>query len=105
MDTNQPQNNPSPSLINPMAPEKKSTGPTIGLIIVVLVIILGGLYFWSKQTKENSDTNMMAEQEAMMIKEQGSSDEVGDIEADLNATNLDNLDAELGDIDAELQAQ
>lgn len=105
MDTNEPQNNPSPSLINPITPEKK-TGPTIGLVIVVIIIISGGLYFWNKQTK-TSDINetVLTEQEAMMIKKQGTSDEVNDIETDLGATNLDNLDEELNSIDVELQVQ
>lgn len=104
MDINQPQNNPAPSFINPLQPEKKSVGPTIGLVIVVILIILGGIYFWNQQQNKDSDS-MAVENEAMMIKEQGTSNEVSSIEADLNATNLDNLDQELGNIDADLQAQ
>lgn len=34
------------------------------------------------------------------LKQQGTSDEVGDIESDLNATNLNDLDRELDDINA-----
>ncbi len=44
----------------------------------------------------------LPDEATMSLKEQGTSDEVGDIERDINATGLDDLDRELGDIGAEL---
>ncbi|MDP3645666.1 MAG: hypothetical protein Q8R25_01120 [bacterium] len=32
--------------ILPQAPKKESAGPIVGAIIVVVLLIVGGLYFW-----------------------------------------------------------
>lgn len=88
--------------------EEKSVGALIGSIIIIVIIVIGGIYFWATQEKMMpSDTstqmqNMMGDQSTNMLLEQGTSDNLSDIEADLNATNLDNLDAELSDIDGQL---
>lgn len=80
---------------NKEAPTKKdgSSGPLVGIIIIVIILILGGLYFWGQKASE-------ATIEA--LETQSLSDEVGDIEADLDASGLGNLDREIGDIEAEL---
>jgi len=92
--------------------EEKSTGPLVGIIIVVVVLVFGGLYFWGKQVSENSQIELEELPSASEITNtpdetletlgtQGTSDEVGAIESDLNSTNLDNLDTEFGNIDDE----
>lgn len=84
-------------------PQKKSMGPMIGLLIILIVIILGGLYFWNQTADmpyENTSTDELG-----VIQQQGTSDEVSSIETDLQATVIDSIDTELGNIDAELQAQ
>lgn len=92
---------------NGVAPEleKKSVGPMVGLVIVVIIIILGGLYFWKEQTDKAYEDTMMEKDEVAMINEQSSSDEVSLIEADLQATSINSIDTEYSAIDAELQAQ
>lgn len=70
-----------------------SSGPIIGTIIILVVIILGGLYFWGQRddTADATDTTVES------IEMQSESDEVSDIEADLEATDLNvggELDAE-----------
>jgi hypothetical protein len=102
----------------------KSYGPIVGIIIVVILLILAGFYFWGESLSTNtdlgnpSDTLLINENANMeedvvedpVIEEVGTevgaplseSDEIEDIEAELDATDLDNLDAELIDIDAEL---
>lgn len=94
--------------------EKKHVGPLIGIIIIVVVIILGGLYFWGQKVnnvapQENTADSMTAEKVAGQadeslnaLKTQGTSDSVADIEADLSATVLNGLDAEVGSIEAQL---
>lgn len=89
---------------------KKSLGPVVGAVIVVLVIIVGGLYFWGTQlNKEQGDAEITAEEITAQadpaldaLEQQGTSDEIADIEADLTATDLDGLDAELEQIENEL---
>lgn len=69
-----------------------SAGPIIGAIIILAIIILGGFYFWS-QRADDSDAAINGTVES--INTQGTSDEAAAIEADLNNTNIENLDSEL----------
>ncbi len=104
---------------NPMMPNigvkpESSLGPIIGIIVVVAILVLGGLYYWSKEMLSNkSDDEAMLEIEQMQqdtsadaqavndptaqkLNSQSSSDDIGSISQDLKATNL-NLNAELND--------
>ena len=87
-----------------MQPQKSSVGSIIGTIIIISIIILGGLYFWGKRIedakiKQNLVTDNTGEplnyNEASVIKTMSSSDDLSSIEADLNTTNLDDLDREI----------
>lgn len=85
-----------------------TTGPIIGIIIIVAVLVIGGLYFWgSKLSKETQDSmtpeEIVAEEDAARtaLETQSTSDTVESIEEDLNITDLEGLDAELGDIETE----
>ncbi|MBL7045167.1 MAG: hypothetical protein ISR98_01025 [Parcubacteria group bacterium] len=96
-----------------MNAEKKSVGPIIGIAIIVVIIIFGGLYYWGgkinneelRQAQENTTPEEILNQQDTSVESlqvQSTSDEITDIEADLNLTDLDDLDAELGNIDIEL---
>ena len=87
--------------------QKKSIGPMIGIAIIVVIIIFGGLYYWGSQinTQEIKDkqesltAEQIESQEDLSVKQletQSTSDEIADIEIDINATDLENLDKELG---------
>lgn len=101
--TPEPQMNETPS-------EKGSLGPIVGILIIVLVIAFGGYYFWTTQLKDRFMTDDMSadeilnqEDEALMeLQQQGSSDEIADIEADLDATDLEGLDEEFDAVEEEL---
>ena len=91
----------------------KPIGPPIGTIIIVLVLIIGAFYFWGskleKTTSPAIDENMTAEEVLAKpdvsldaLQTQGTSDEIGAIEQDINATDLQNLNTESSKIDAEL---
>jgi hypothetical protein len=78
--------------------ENKSFGPLIGIVIIILILVLGGLYLWSNQ----SDLGSLSPNEDGVIQalqEQGASDEVSAIEEDLSATDLESLDADLKNIE------
>jgi hypothetical protein len=91
-----------------------SWGAIVGIIIVVLVLIIGTLYFWGKELEEASqlppvDETVTGEDilnrpdaSTEALKEQSDADDVASIDADLSATDFSNLDAELNNIDAEL---
>jgi hypothetical protein len=78
-----------------------SLGPIVGTIIILLVIILGGLYFWGERVKRMNtiprdvSTEEQTDQDIESITTQSSSDATADIEADLNATDVDSIDPNL----------
>ncbi|MFC1720990.1 hypothetical protein ACFL0K_01915 [Patescibacteria group bacterium] len=92
-------------------PEKKSIGQVIGIVVIIAVIIIGGLYFYGKSIYKSSpvvDDNVTAEEilaqpdeELTSLEQQSASDSVGSIEEDLANSDFD-IDAELEQIDAEL---
>lgn len=88
--------------------QKDSTvGPLIGSIVIILIVIVGGLYFWgaliTNKKAEIRNTDLLEEQaDALEIEQaaqQSTSTDIGSIEADLNATNVDGLDGDISDID------
>lgn len=80
---------------------KSSIGSIIGIIIIIAIIILGGLYFWGKRIEESKLQDDLLMQNATTSEEVApenvsSSDDVNSIEADLNATtDFSGLGAEL----------
>jgi len=91
--------------------EEKSAGPIVGSVIIIVILIVGGLYFWGKRLTEADPTlqgptaEEIANQEDPLLdslQTQSTSDALTDIEEDLLDTNLENLDAELDQIDLSL---
>ncbi|MFZ2621139.1 MAG: hypothetical protein WAX85_01435 [Minisyncoccia bacterium] len=87
-----------------MEPQKSSIGSIIGTIIIIAVIILGGLYFWGKRIEESKVKQALVSgevsqgatvNEAAVITNVTTGDDLGSIEADLKNTNLDNLSTEI----------
>ena len=66
-----------------------SSGPIVGVIVILVVIILAGLYFWGQRGIENMDeTNTEA------ITTENTSDDTDSIENDLNNTDVE-VDSEI----------
>ena len=90
--------------------DKSAFGPIAGIAIIVIVLIVGGVYLWMTATDQDVDESQLpviqsgGEAEAIVnqLNTQGTSDEIADIEADLNTTELENLDSELDDLLNEL---
>lgn len=100
-----------------------ATLPVLVVLAVLLVGILGGLYYWFS-TLESSNTPVIAptpierpteeennepesttaEARTETMQTVSTSDEITAIEADLEATDIETLDAELEAIEAELNA-
>ena len=79
-------------------------GPIIGTIIILVIIILGGIYY-AKLVKETIDNRRALEQSQQEAEKaeadlanQSTGDSVESIQADLDKTNIDVLDAELDQI-------
>lgn len=93
----------------------------LGVIIVLLVLLLGGLYLWGstlnavpeqpmdQNTRPTAEQNNepesdTADAQVQALETVSTSNELNAIDADVESTNLDQLDAELNTIDTELDA-
>ncbi|MBX4189563.1 hypothetical protein KW785_03155 [Candidatus Parcubacteria bacterium] len=75
-----------------MPNNESSVGPVIATIIILAVIVLGGLYFWGQR----ADNNVPATSADLnSINTQSNSDDSASIQADLENTNTEDLDAQL----------
>lgn len=97
---------PKSSVPSSPSPEK-NTGALIGTIIIIVILVIGGLYMWGKNLVNNGVTTpetilQTPDTTTEVLKDQGTSTKASDIEADLNATNFDGLDQELGNIEQQL---
>lgn len=87
---------------------KKSVGSLIAVIIILALIIVGGLYFLKERTlRENyvppvDQINEQADSITESLNQQSTTDDLESIEADLNSTDLDNLDQGAAAIETEL---
>ncbi len=88
-------------------------GPLIGSIIVILILIAGLAYLWQNFPEQSpgmpsgmsgEDIENLPDEATQSLESQSSSDEISAIEADLNSTDLHNIDAELDTINAELNS-
>lgn len=77
--------------------EKESrVGPIIGSLIIIVIILVGGIYFWSQQIENQKIEN---EEAAEVTTE----DDMVQIENDLEDLNFENIDAELEALDQEFE--
>ena len=67
-----------------MEPEKKSDGAFFGLVIIIIILVIGGIYMWQsgKNAKEKMKESEISEQDSV---------ELDALEQDLDALDL-NLD-------------
>jgi len=65
-----------------MEPEKKSNGALIGLVVIVIILILGGLYMWKVNSEENTGDPYQPESSAITNED---ADELSSLETDLQA--------------------
>ncbi len=68
-----------------MEPEKKSNGALVGLVVIVIILIIGGIYMWQSSMKNvEAPTDGLAQTEAL------SNQDASALEAlDLEATSTD----------------
>ena len=80
---------------------------------VVIVVVVAGFYMWPQESSSPANTseeNQVVQQEevdatAAALRQVSPSDEINDIENDLNSTNLLDLDKEVTDIEAEVNSE
>lgn len=84
--------------------EKKPLGTMISIVIVVLVIAFGAYYFLKQvpTATENvilTPAEIQADATISSLSAQGTSTDLSDIQKDLEATDFSNIDAGLSDIE------
>ncbi len=90
-----------PNTLQDNSPEQGSTGPIVGVAIIVILLIAGGIYFWNTTTKNSTEqlqviqSNEEADTIVNQLETQATSDEISSIEEDLGLTDFENLDSEL----------
>lgn len=67
-----------------MESEKKSNGALIGLIVIVIILIIGGIYVW--MSSRNTANNPNVQIESMRTTD---SAELNNLEQEVNAANTD----------------
>lgn len=92
-------------------------GSILGILVVVLVLILGGLYIWGAMIAKNNASapvgrtipnnepeTTRANADRQIMDTTSSSNDLNAIYADLESTNLDTLDNELDQVANEIQS-
>jgi uncharacterized protein HemX len=69
-----------------MEPETKTNGASVGLVIIVIILIVGGIYFWQTKTKDALEQKQKIEAAAKIL-------------TPADNTDLGNLSNELNDLD------
>ena len=111
---------PEDSLAPEVTEHHNRIGLILGLLIVLLILILGGLYLWYAAVFQtvatapeverfvpempNEPEMQNADAEVQKMNTVSTSNEIEAIEADIESTDLEQMDAELNSIDAELEA-
>lgn len=101
----EPQTN-NPVAPTQSAPAQHGVGPLVGTLIVLAVLVLGGVYFLTSTPKMQYEPPPVilgdpAAPQPMMVAPTSDSDAVTDISADVSATDLNDLEAQ---INADLEA-
>ena len=67
-----------------MEPDKKSNGAFVGLVVIIIILVIGGIYIWrsSKSTIDNtnSQSESVTEEDSVSL---------GTLEEDSNAAEID----------------
>ena len=69
-----------------MEPEKKSNGALVGLIVIIIILIIGGIYIWLSNQKAVELQNSQTESQGVTDQD---SAELNTLEQDLDTTDID----------------
>jgi len=69
-----------------MEPEKKSNGAMVGLIVIIIILIVGGIYLWQNNMKKTGeDTSGL----------NSINNEANTLDAEINNMDVESLDSEI----------
>jgi len=91
-----------------MESKEGGKGAMIGTIIIIVLLVVAGAYVYmtrSAVTTGPDETILnLPDTSTDALNQQGTSDEIDAIQQDVNATNLNGLDSDVGNIQNELNA-
>ena len=93
MDPINPNVNPNMNPGMPPRPASSGAGFIIATVILLVVILVAAIFFW----KARSNGSFRGDAALEQIQNQSDSDTAAAIEADLNATDVDNVDYDLNE--------
>ena len=67
-----------------MEPEKKSNGAFIGLIVIIIILVIGGIYMWQLNQKTLEEKKVQSENVTAQ-----DTTELDSLQAEVNATETD----------------
>ena len=67
-----------------MEPEKKMNGAMVGLIIIIVILVLGGIYIWQSKVKALPEGTLQGE-----VVSPEDEEELNSLENDLNSVDTD----------------
>jgi hypothetical protein len=94
--------------------EQKHMGPLMGIVIIIVILVFGGLYFWgarinNAEYEKEEIPQILGDDGSKIIPQDGNpiSDSPENIETDFSTSDFDDLDAQIGEdlsaIEFELQ--
>ncbi|MEK7564157.1 MAG: hypothetical protein AAB510_01135 [Patescibacteria group bacterium] len=75
-----------------MEPEQKTNGALVGLIIIIVILAIGGIYMWKNSVPKNTTPT---EDTTLDTTAETGTDDTAEIEANINNVDLDSLDSEI----------
>lgn len=84
--------------------KERSAGGVIGIIIIIIILLVAVIYLFN--TRQATPESIMAKPDKTTteLQTQSQSDKLSDINADLKASDFNNIDAELNQINQQLNA-
>jgi uncharacterized protein HemX len=83
------------AIVTESAPKSGRVGPTIGIVIIIILILVAGLYYMRSVREDRAETNT---QRNMSPESQKLLDAITEMETRVNSSNLDDIDAEVNTI-------
>ena len=67
-----------------MEPEKKSNGALVGLVVIIIILVIGGVYMWKSNKDTVNDTDVPTESVSTI-----DTTELDTLEQEINVTDID----------------
>lgn len=88
-----------------METTKEPKGPILGIIVIIILLVVGGIYIFMNQRNSGLEVGDNPKPELIDLGPESTSINLDTVQSELESTDLGSLDAELNSIESELNAQ